>query len=109
MANTVSKGTAISGFDLSISGDDVVVGPGLIDGVAVDGATLDVSALALGDGTHAIIFDGSDVVGQLDATALTAGEVKLGEFVEATAAATSVTFTDRGESAKVTLDASVSL
>lgn len=87
---------AIHGFDFEISGDDVVVGPGMVDGVAVDSYTLDVSALGLGDGTHAIVYDGTDVVGQLAATALAAGELKLGEFVEATAAATSVTFEDRG-------------
>lgn len=88
---------AIRGFSLEISGDDVVVGPGLIDGVAFAGATIDVSVANLGDGTHAIVHDGTDVVAQLDATALAAGEYKLGEFTEATSAATAVSFDGRGD------------
>lgn len=108
MANEVQAGNAIAGFDLEIAAGDVVVGPGLINGVSVGSYTLDVSALALGDGTHAIVFDGTDVVGQLDATPLAAGEIKLGEFVEATAAATSVTFNERGNTLLVTVDDTVS-
>jgi len=94
----------IEGFDLSISTDDVVVSNGFIGDVAVAGATLDVSALALGDGTHAIIYDGSSVTAQLDATALTSGEYKLGEFTEDTAAATAVSRSGRGKTLAVTID-----
>lgn len=100
---------AITGFDLSIDTGDVVVGPGLVDGVAVDAYTLDVSALSLGDGTHAIVYDGTDVVGQLDATALADGEVKLGEFTEDTAAATAVSFEGRGDITAVSADDTITL
>jgi hypothetical protein len=81
---------------VAASPNDVLVGPGSVAGVAIAAAVIDVTTGALGDGTHAIVFDGADVVGQLAATALLAGEVKLGEYVEATDAATSVTFEGRG-------------
>jgi len=109
MANQVKAGHSLQGFDLSITGDDVAVGAGLVDGVAVAAYVLDLSALSLGDGTHAIVFDGTDVVGQLAATALGAGEIKLGEFVEATAAATSVSMEGRGDTQLVTADDTVTL
>ena len=103
------RGIALSGFDFEIDTGDVVVGPGIVEGVAIAAYTLDVSTLALGDGTHSVVFDGTDVVGQLAATALVAGEVKLGEYVEATAAATSVTFEGRGELLAVSADEAISL
>lgn len=97
--------SAIAGFDLTISGDDVVVGPGMIDEVAVAGGTLDVSVLALGDGDNQIILDeGATVTAIAEATALDAGDVKLGEFTEATAAATAVSFAGRGDQAAVSAD-----
>jgi hypothetical protein len=94
---------AVLGFTFTDSTDDIVVSEGLIDQVAFAGATLDVSVLSLGDGTHAIIHDGTDVTAQLAATALLAGEVKLGEFVEASAIATSWTYEDRGLASSVSL------
>lgn len=87
---------AIDGFDLAIdAGDDIAVGPGRIDGVAVPGATLSATAA---DGDYAVVYDGTEVVAQAVATALTAGEIKLGEFTVDTNAATAVGFDGRGDS-----------
>ena len=88
----------IQGFELSISGDDVVVAEGQVGNRAVASTTLDVSALGLGDGTNAIYFDWQAA----SVSALAGGRVlgrnlKLGEFVEATAVATSVSLNGRGE------------
>lgn len=89
---------ALEGFDLSLSTGDVVVEEGLMDGVAVAGVTLDVSALALGDGENlvAIDSDGATIVGIAAATGLASGQVQLGSFTEDTGAATAVTMAGRG-------------
>lgn len=85
---------ALEGFELSISTGDVVVGQGLYNGVAVATATLDVSVLALGDGTHYVLLDGTTISASVAAPTGTA--IVLGRFVEDTAAATSVTMAGRG-------------
>ena len=89
----------IAGFELGISGDDVTVALGFIDGVAVDAVTLDVSALGLGDGTHAIVFDGSTVTAE--AQPVSGNNVQLGTFTESSAAASAVSFEGRGKRGQV--------
>lgn len=89
---------ALAGFGLTIDGTgDVEVGPGMIDEVACAAVVLDVSALAIGDGTHNIVTDGTTTGAQASGVAIAAGEYVLGQFVEDTAAATSVTFEGRGD------------
>lgn len=84
---------AIAGFDFEISSGDVVVGPGMIDGVAVDGATLDANGF--GDGDWDVVYTGSAL--ELDATAdQVAGDTVLGKVTVATNLVTAVSFDGRG-------------
>jgi hypothetical protein len=87
---------ALDGFELSIATGDVVVANGMVDGVAVAGVTLDVATLALGNGDNQITLDGTTISAIAEATALSGDEVKLGEFTEATAAATAVSYEGKG-------------
>ena len=81
----------VEGFMLSISTDDVVVSAGRLGDLAVDTATIDVSAEALGDGTHNVVVeDDGTIVAQLATAALTDGEFVVGQFTEDTAAATAI-------------------
>ena len=112
MANTVKAGHALDGFDMSLSTDDVVVDDGALDGSPVAGLTLDVSALALGDGENKVLIDadGVTIIAVAAATALTAGQVQLGTFTEAAGAATAVSaHNGRGLTALVSTDDAVSL
>lgn len=92
---------AIEGFEVSLSTGDLVVGHGLLDGVHVDGATLDGNGLA--DGLAYAVVDGGSL-SLIEATALAAGQVVVASCTIATDACTAEELTDRGKEAAVSAD-----
>ncbi len=112
MANVVKAGTSIQGCELTISGDDVVVADGAVNGVAIAGVTLDLSALSLADGENKVILaaDGTTVTAVAAATALVTTQIQLGTYTSASDAASAVNiYNGRGNTLVVTLDAATSL
>lgn len=92
---------AITGFDFSISGGDVVIEDGLINGVAVEGSTLDLAPLSLADGVADIVYDGSAVTAE---AAVSGTNIKLGEVTVASDAATATSLNGRGDTVAVSAD-----
>ena len=90
---------AIEGFELSISGGDAVVADGLLDEVAIAGATLDAAALA--DGTADIVVDSGSLAIK---DAMASGDVKIGEATIGTGAVTAVSLAGRGDEYPVSAD-----
>lgn len=91
---------AIEGFEVSLSTGDLVVEPGLINGIAVAGASLD--GAALGDGVAYAITDGAGAaLSLIEDQNLAAGEVVVASCTIATGACTLESLADRGKEADV--------
>lgn len=100
----------VEGFMLSISGSDVAVSAGRLGDLAVDALTISVSGAGLGDGVHNIVCDSlGSVTAQLTSTAPSDGDFIIGQFTEATAAATAISYAGRELKGVVSADDSVTL
>ena len=92
---------AIEGFDLSVNSGDADVSDGMVDGVAVESATLDAAALA--DGNALIVLQNGSLA-IIEEANHAAGEVVLGSATIATGAVTAVSMAGRGQDAPVSAD-----
>lgn len=91
---------AIEGFELSISTGDVVVGDGMVNGVAIEGATLDAAGLATGN--VLIVATSANALAMKDVAARLASDVCLGSATnDASDAITAVSLAGRGTDAPV--------
>ena len=92
---------AIEGFEVSLSAGDLVVDHGMVDGVHVDGATLDGNGLA--DGlAYAVVRAGSLAI--ITASGLLSSDVVVASCTMATDACTLEELTGRGSDAPVSAD-----
>lgn len=91
---------ALEGFEPSLSTGDLVVEPGLIDGIAVAGATLDGAALA--DGlAYAVTTTSGGALALIEDQDLTGAQVVVASCTIATGACTAESLADRGKQAAV--------
>ena len=88
---------ALEGFDLSISGDDVVIALGLYNEAACAAVTLDLSVLGFDDGSVDVVVDGTTVSGIESAVGPTGTEVKLGSFTSTSDVASALSLAGRGD------------